>query len=306
MVYASREVHLSVVKAARLAGIQADRVRLLPTDAQFRLNVTALADAVVADRQAGLRPFLVISSAGTVNTGVIDPLESVGELAAREDLWHHIDGAYGACFYLCPELRPALAGLSRADSLTLDPHKGLFLPYGIGALLVADGTALRAVHGSSAGYLPSTPDADEFYDPSQHGPDLSRGFPGLRLWLCLKFFGAARFRAALLEKHQLAVEAASRIAALEGMSLVNRPALSLFAFHVTWPNASVGEENAATRELLDRIRARGRVFLTGCTIDDRFYARICVLSFRTRREHMETCLEHLEEELATVYRSRRR
>ncbi len=152
-----------------------------------------------------------------------------------------------------------MTGLSRADSLTLDPHKGMFLPYGTGALLVRDGAALRAAHDvPHAGYLPDMPE-DEFYDPSLHGPDLSRGFPGLRVWLCVKIFGAAKFRAAILEKRTLALDAARRIAAIPRIVMDAAPQLSLFAFHVTAAGATRADENAATRRLIDgRDRPRPR------------------------------------------------
>ena len=245
VLYTSTQAHHSIAKAARLAGILPDRVRNIPADGAFRMRVDALAAAVRDDRARGLRPFMVVSSAGTTNTGAVDPLDAIADLCAAEGLWHHVDGAYGAFFHMCDELRPLLNGLPRADSLTLDPHKGLFLPYGTGALLVRDGAALRAAHGVTAGYLPGTPDPDEFYDPSQYGPDLSRGFQGLRVWLPLKLFGAARFKSALAEKHTLALEAADRISRLPGVVMVAPPQLSLFAFHVTWPGASLAEENAA-------------------------------------------------------------
>ena len=173
-------------------------MRSLGVDGDFRMRPEALEAAIVEDRARGLVPFIVVSSAGTTNTGAVDPLDAIADIAAREGLWHHVDGAYGAFFHMCPELRPLLAGLPRADSLTLDPHKGLFLPYGTGALLVRDGEALRAAHAATAGYLPETPDRNEFYDPSEYGPELSRDFRGLRVWLPLSLFGAARFRAALL------------------------------------------------------------------------------------------------------------
>src|SRR5205814_1771497 len=127
----------------------------------------------------------------------VDPLEEIADVCSAESMWHHIDGAYGAFFYLVDELKPALRGLERADSLTLDPHKGMFLPYGTGALLVRDGSALRAVHEADAAYLPPRP--AEVYDPSQYGPELSRGFPGLRVWLSVKLFGSAAFRDAIAE-----------------------------------------------------------------------------------------------------------
>ncbi len=263
----------------------------MEVDGEFRMRVDALEAAIAQDRRDGLAPFLVVSSAGTTNTGAVDPLGRLADLCARERLWHHVDGAYGAFFHAVPELRPLLAGLPRADSLTLDPHKGLFLPYGTGALLVRDGAALRAAHDvPHAGYLPDLPE-DEFYDPSLHGPDLSRGFPGLRVWLCVKLFGAAKFRAAILEKRTLALDAARRIAAIPGIVMDAGPQLSLFAFHVTAPGGAREAENAATRRLIDAVTARGRVMLTGCTVGDRFLARVCVLSFRTRQDRIDACVE---------------
>ncbi|HEY4659118.1 MAG TPA: pyridoxal-dependent decarboxylase, partial [Gemmatimonadaceae bacterium] len=193
--------------------------------------------------------------------------------------------------YAVPELRSLMPGLARADSLTLDPHKGMFLPYGTGALLVRDGAALRAAHEvPHAGYLPDLPE-DEFYDPSLHGPDLSRGFPGLRVWLCVKLFGAAKLRAAIAEKRALALDAARRIAAIPGIAMDAEPQLSLFAFHATRPGATLEEENAATKRLIDDVTARGRVMLTGCLVDGRFLARVCVLSFRTRQSQIDACVE---------------
>lgn len=300
VIYTSTHVHHSVEKAARLAGIFADRIRHVAVDGAFRMRPDALAGAVHADRAAGLEPFFVTSSAGTTNTGAVDPLDAIADVCETERLWHHVDGAYGAFFHMCPELRPLLTGLPRADSLTLDPHKGMFLPYGTGALLVRDGSALRAVHGISAGYLPGTPDPDEFYDPSQYGPELSRGFPGLRVWLCVKYFGASRFRAALAEKRALAVSAADRLARLPGIAMVAPPQLSLFAFHVSWPGASLADENAATTALLEGVTARGRAMLTGCLVDGRYLGRVCVLSFRTRQEQIDACVEDVAAELARL------
>src|SRR5262245_14143707 len=235
VLYASDQAHHSVLKSAKLAGIMPDRVRPIPSDGRYRLRLPELHDAIAADRRAGLTPFAVVASAGTTNTGAVDPLDAIADLCAAEQLWHHVDGAYGAFFYLCDELRPTLRGLSRADSLTLDPHKGMFLPYGTGALLVRDGAALRAAHEATADYLPTMPHPADFYDPSQHGPELSRGFPGLRVWLSVKLFGAAAFRSAITEKRALAVDAARRIATLPHIVMDAPPELSLFAFHLTWP-----------------------------------------------------------------------
>src|SRR5262245_604277 len=256
VLYTSDQAHASVAKSARLAGILPDRVRIVPVDAQFRMRVDALAAAIEGDCRDGLRPFLVVSTAGTTNTGAVDPLEAVAEVCGRAGLWHHVDGAYGAFFHLVEPLRPLLAGLPRADSLTLDPHKGLFLPYGTGALLVRDGAALRAVHGVHAGYMPPGVDA-EFYDPAQHGPELSRGFPGLRVWLTIKLFGAARLRAALAEKRDLALLAAGALAHEPGIVLTAPPQLSLFAFRLNPPGGSRAVQDEATHRLLERVNAHG-------------------------------------------------
>ncbi len=306
VLYTSSQVHHCVLKSARLAGVMPDRIRALPVDADFRLRVDALDDAIARDRRAGLQPFMVVSTAGTTNTGAVDPMEAIAGVCAREGLWHHVDGAYGGFFHLVPSLRPLLAGLSRADSLTLDPHKGLFLPYGTGALLVRDGTSLQEAHRipDSAGYLPPQTDLEEFYDPSAHGPDLSRAFPGLRVWLCVKLYGAARLRAAIAEKRTLAVEAAEAVAEVEGVRMVASPQLSLFAFHLSWPESTLAAENDATQALLLRVRDRGRVFLTGCWVDGRFLARVCVLCFRTRRDRLDECVQQIGEEVRREVASR--
>ena len=297
--YVSSQSHHCIVKAAKLAGIAHDRVRTIAVDAHYRMRVDMLDAAIADDRAAGLTPFMVFSTAGTTNTGAVDPLDAIADVAAREGLWHHVDGAYGGCFHMVPALRPLLEGLPRADSLTLDPHKGLFLPYGTGALLVRNGEALRALHASSAGYLPDN--QGEFYDPAQYGPELSRGYPGLRVWLALKFFGEARYRAALTEKRDLAVWAAEQLAQTPGFVLDAAPQLSLLAFHLQSPAlATLDAQNAATRALMARVTARGQVMLTGAQVGERFLGRICVLSFRTRRAHVETCVQQLREEAAML------
>lgn len=307
VLYTSTQSHHSVAKSARLAGIMGDRVRLVDVDESFRMRVDALERAIAQDRARDLVPFLVVSSAGTTNTGAIDPLDEIADVSAREGLWHHVDGAYGAFFHACPSLRPLLAGLSRCDSVTLDPHKGLFLPYGTGALLVRDGRALSTVHSAEAAYLPKR--GDDEYDPSQFGPDLSRGFPGLRVWLTMKLLGARRLRAAIAEKRQLALMAAERIAQIPGIVIKAEPQLSLFAFHVAWPGSTIERENAATGRLLEIVAQKGRVLMTGCSVQEgdksRFLARVCVLSFRTRSQHVSACVEDVTAATAEILRESR-
>jgi aromatic-L-amino-acid/L-tryptophan decarboxylase len=293
VLYTSDQAHHSVLKSAKLAGVMPDRVRPIPSDDRYRLCVDRLEQAIADDRRAGLMPFAVVSSAGTTNTGAVDPLERIADVCARERLWHHIDGAYGAFFYLLDGLQPTLHGLSRADSLTLDPHKGMFLPYGTGALLVRDGAALRAAHEATADYLPAMPHPEDFYDPSQHGPELSRGYPGLRVWLSVKLFGATAFRGQLAEKRALTLDARRRVAALPGIVIDAKPELSLFAFHLTWPGASPADEDAATRALMEQTTRRGRVMVTGCTAKGRALGRVCVLSFRTHQQQIDALIDDM-------------
>jgi len=300
VLYTSDQAHHSVLKSAKLAGVMPDRVRAIASDDRFRMRVDLLRDAIAADRRAGLTPFAVVSTAGTVNTGAVDPIDAIADFCAAERLWHHIDGAYGAFFYLVAGLRETLRGLPRADSLTLDPHKGMFLPYGTGALLVRDGAALRAAHEATASYLPAMPHPADFYDPSQHGPELSRGFPGLRVWLSVKLYGSAAFRAAIAEKRALTMEAVRRVAALPGIVIDAPPELSLFAFHLTRPGASRADEDAATRAIVQKTTARRRVMLTGCEAHGRYMGRVCVLSFRTHAAQIDALVEDLAAAIAEV------
>ena len=172
VLYASDQTHHSVQKAAILAGFPAGNVREVRSDAHFRVDVGALRAAVAADRASGFTPFLVVGNAGTTNTGAVDDLVALADAAAAEGLWLHVDAAYGGFFLLTARGRAAMRGIERADSVTLDPHKGLFLPYGTGALVVRDGAALRRAHALHADYLPARPPDDTFVDWSEISPEL--------------------------------------------------------------------------------------------------------------------------------------
>ncbi|HEV8632016.1 MAG TPA: pyridoxal-dependent decarboxylase [Thermoanaerobaculia bacterium] len=299
VVYASDQVHHSLGKAAMLAGIPDDNVRALPVDASFRLDPATVAAAIAADRARGLQPFLLVASAGTVNTGAVDDLRSLGELAAREGLWFHVDGAYGGFFLLTARGREAMRGIERADSVTLDPHKGLFFPYGTGCLVVRDGAALERAHSLHASYLPPRPPDDSdgpdggWWDFAALSPELSRPFRGLRVWLALQLLGMAPFRAALDEKLDLAQWAAGETARIPHLQMIAPPQLSLFAFRLAPPGAGRTERDRLTRELLVRVNARQRVMLTGTDLADGYAGRVCVLNFRTHRERMEMAVADL-------------
>lgn len=298
--YASDQAHHSVQKAALLAGFPPANVRSIPSDGAFRLRLDLLAERIAADRRLGQLPFMVVANAGTTNTGAIDPLEPLADLCARQALWLHVDAAYGGFFLLTERGRQALAGIERADSIVLDPHKSLFLPYGTGALLVRDGPALRRAHGVTGDYMPPMSADDDLIDFCEISPELSRPFRGLRVWLPLKLLGAAPFRQALDEKLDLARWAAGQLRALPEVEILAEPELSLLAFRLA-PAGPAGETgadrsgrlNRLNRDWLARANARRRVYLTGTMLGDRFALRICVLSFRTHRDRVEQAIEDL-------------
>jgi aromatic-L-amino-acid decarboxylase len=292
-IYASDQTHHAFKKAALLAGFPPENVREVESDDTFRARPEALARAIAADRTAGLTPFLLVANAGTTNTGAVDDLRALADLADRERLWLHVDAAYGGFFLLTDEGRGRMAGIDRADSIVLDPHKGLFLPYGTGALLVRDAQTLRRAHALSADYMPSMQEDPNLIDFNQLSPELSRGFRGLRVWLPLCMYGVGPFRASLDEKLELARQACIALRGIPGIEIVAEPQLSTVAFRLRPPGRDETALDRINRDLLERINARRRVFLTGTLLRGRFAIRICILSFRTHRDRIEEGMEDI-------------
>jgi aromatic-L-amino-acid decarboxylase len=294
-IYVSQEVHRSVAKAARLAGFPAAALRYVPCTPDLRFDVSALAALVRADRAAGRRPFLLVASAGTTNLGVVDPLEELAEIAHREGLWLHADAAYGGFFQLTERGRGRLAGIEAADSIIIDPHKGLFLPYGTGALLVREGTLLRAAHHHEGGAYLQDLDGDPAALPNfnEYSPELTREFRGLRLWLPLHLHGVAAFRTALDEKLDLAQLAYEVLQAIRAVEAPWKPHLSIVAFRPRHGGEVAG------RQLLARLNGSQRVFLSSTTVGGQFLLRFAILSFRTHREQIEEALALVREGLMT-------
>jgi aromatic-L-amino-acid/L-tryptophan decarboxylase len=281
--YVSDQAHASNEKAARLAGFPQGAVREVPTTAQLKLDVDDLRSMIETDRRAGLQPFCVIASAGTTNTGAIDPLDAIARVCREQDLWFHVDAAYGGFFQMTDRGRERLAGISAADSITLDPHKGMFLPYGTGCLLVRDGRKLRAAHRVGAHYLQDLAAGDEVHNFADAGPELSRDPRGLRLWLPIKLHGLDAFRAALDEKLDLAEAFYDGIRDAPGLEVPWEPELTVVGFCST-----AGDE--ASRELLDRINGSQRVFMSSTNIVGRFVVRACILCHRTHRDRVDEAI----------------
>lgn len=303
VLYASDQAHHSVEKAAMLAGFPGGSVRIVPSDDTFRIRLDALAKSVAEDRAAGRRPFLVVGNAGTTNTGAVDDLEGLAALCERERLWFHVDAAYGGFFLLTAEGQRRLAGIARADSVVLDPHKGLFLPYGTGSLLVKNGDALRRAHALSADYMPPMQNDPDLIDFNLLSPELSRDWRGLRVWLPIAMHGIGPFRANLEEKLELTRWATEELRRIPGIEIVAEPQLSIVAFRLAPRGFDTAAENERNRAFLSAINARRRVYLTGTMLGASFALRICVLSFRTHLDRMRECLEDIRnaaEELATA------
>ncbi len=296
-IYVSEQTHLSIAKAARFAGFPARNVRSVAVDARLRLDASALSRAIADDRARGLTPFFVCANIGTTNTGAIDPIPDVVDIAARERLWVHADAAYGGFFRLVPEGRALMPDLEKCDSITLDPHKGLFLPYGTGCLLVRDGATLQRAHQGDAAYLADVASEDGVANFTDLSPELSRDFRGLRLWLPLKLHGARAFREQLAEKLALARSAHDQLAADLRFEIVDEPQLSVVAFRLRAKKEDADELNA---ELLHRVNARGRVFLSSTVLGGRLTLRICVLSFRTHEDRVRDAIDALREEATAL------
>jgi aromatic-L-amino-acid decarboxylase len=278
-----------VAKAARLAGFARGQLRSVPVDERFQVRVDVLRDMIAADRREGLQPLAIVAHAGTTNTGAVDDLGALADLARDEGMWLHADAAYGGFFVLTDRGRQVLRGLSRADSVTLDPHKGLFLPYGTGCLLARRQDDLRRTFPGRGEYMTAEA-ADEFVDFCDVSPELSRDFRGLRLWLPLKMHGLQPFRDALDEKLDLTIHAVNQLRSMPGIEVVAEPQLSTIAFRMIRPGRTNDDLNRLNRELLERINARGRVMLSATTLGERYVLRICIVSFRTHRDRIDECI----------------
>jgi aromatic-L-amino-acid/L-tryptophan decarboxylase len=289
-VYFSRTAHHCIDKALRIAGRARAPHRLVATDERHRMRADALAEALERDRAAGVRPWLVIASAGTVDTGSVDPLAEIAELCDAHGAWLHVDGAYGGLFKLCPEGREILSGLERADTVALDPHKTLFLPYGTGAAVARDGQVLLDAFSASADYIRPLGETEVGPSPGDLSPELTRHFRALRLWLPLQLAGVAAFRAAQSEKIRLARYFRARLAGEEGWQVGAAPDLSIVAFRY---RPERGDSDDFNRRLLKRLQEEGRVFLSGTRIDGADWLRCAILSFRTHLVHVDETLDVL-------------
>lgn len=292
--YCSAQVHHCIGKALSILGFPAQSLHLINCDANQKMDITLLEEAIRTDIKNGYQPIAVIGTAGTTNTGAVDDLEAIAEICNRHQLWFHIDAAYGGFFLLTDHGKEKLSGFSRSDSAALDLHKALSTPYGTGCLIVKDAAQMNFEYAGASSYMPpSSTDSDfshevDFADISM---ELSRDARGLRIWLPIKYYGVEPFQLNLEEKLKLTNWLYEKIKKNDLVEFACNPDLSILTFRL---------KNSKTKELLNQINRDGRYFLTGCTIQDHFYIRICLLGFRTHFEHVEELAKLIDKTLKAL------
>ncbi len=297
VVYLTTQAHHCIDKALRIAGMAESPIRRVAMDDGYRMQPEALAAAIAEDRAQGLRPWLIVGSAGTTDTGAVDPLDAIATVAQREGCWFHVDAAYGGFFLLTDHGRRLLRGIERSDSAVLDPHKGLFLPYGSGVLVVRDAGPLVASQHYMGSYMQDALRDPGELSPADTSPELSKHFRGLRMWLPLILLGTRPFTAALEEKLLLAKYFRREIGRA-GFEVGPEPDLSIVTYRWSPPGESLDRVNALNQAIVDGARRDGRVFLSSTMLEGRFTLRMAALAFRTHRRTMDLAVEVLREQVA--------
>ncbi len=274
-------------------------IRNVPLKNQI-MDAKALATMIDKDRACGLKPWLIVASAGSTNLGKVDPLAEIASIASDNSLWFHVDAAYGGFFAITSQGQRILRAIAEADSIVLDPHKGLFLPYGIGALLVKDGQKLFQSCAGTGVYLQDrTTVGPDHRSPMDYSLELTRPFRSLRLWLALAVHGQKVFEDALTEKILLARYACLKLSEIPGIEIICPPELSVFAFRYRNGRDKAKDVCSSTQDLLRRINNHGEVFLTSTVVDDQYVIRVAVLSFRTHIKTIDQLIEIVKAEVET-------
>jgi len=291
VIYLTSQAHHCVQKAIRIAGLNRAQITYIPIDDHFKMDVSALKKQIQQDETEGKKPFLLIGSAGTTDTGAIDPLNDLADIAEAHNLWFHVDGAYGGFFVLTEEGKEKLKGIERSDSLVIDPHKGLFLSYGLGAVLIKNVKAQQAAHVYQANYMQDSLLNQEELSPADLSPELTKHFRGMRLWLPLQLFGLTPFKAGLEEKLLLTRYFYTEVQKL-GFEVGPLPELSVMIYRYIPEQGDANEFNA---KLIQHVHEDGRVFLSSTSLDGVYWIRLAVLAFRTHLETVDLCLQVLKE-----------
>lgn len=294
--YGSTEVHDVNSRAADMLGLGSDAIRAVPVDDALQMRVDLLRRAVEADLAAGNQPFAVVATAGTVGTGAIDPLEEIADLCREFDLWLHVDGAYGGIAALVPAFRPQFAGIERADSIAFDPHKWLYTPHSGGALVVANARHLEDSFAVHATYTVEDKElTGRGIDLFEMGPQFSRGFQGLKVWVSLLAHGWDAYSRRIAHDVELARYLHDLAGQRPEFEVLDPQSLSIACFRFVPPGLRPGTDrdeylNALNERLMAEIQLDGRVFPSNAVVDDRFWLRSCIVNFRTEAEDVEALL----------------
>ncbi|MCH2046626.1 MAG: aminotransferase class V-fold PLP-dependent enzyme, partial [Saprospiraceae bacterium] len=284
----------SILKAIRISGLSEAIVRFIPLDNQLRLSINELEKVIIEDKKKGLIPFFINASLGTTNTGAIDPIESIAQIAQTYKLWFHVDAAYGGFFKLVDQLAPKFHGIHQADSITLDPHKTLFLPFGTGSIIFKNRKNLLKVYQYLADYMQDTIDANEEISPADISPEQTKHFRGMRMWLPLKLFGLKPFRASLEEKLYLTRYFYHEIQKIKGIEVGPEPELSIALFRYIPGDQDANQFN---KKLIQAIQKDGRIFLSSTNINNIFWIRAAIVSFRTHLKQIDLLLRVIREKI---------
>ena len=293
--YCSHATHACVRKAFEIAGLGAEQLRVLPTDEAHRLDAGALEAAIARDRAAGLLPFIVIGNCGTVDVGAIDPLDELAEIAQREGLWFHVDGAFGALAYLSDALRPMLRGIERADSIAFDFHKWMHVPYDAGCVLIRDGELHRSTFAGGGPYITRMTRGLAAGAPwfADFGPDLSRGFRALKVWFTVKEHGSVGLAAAIERNCAQARLLRDRLERDPQFEVCAPVRLQIVCFRPIDRLRSDPEIDAMVDDAVVALQERGSVVISSTTLNGRRVMRACITNHRTRDDDLGLLLAEL-------------
>lgn len=296
VIYLSGQTHHCIQKAIRIAGLNDCPIRYVGIDDQFRMDPVHLRKLVKQDIQNGAQPFMVIASCGSTDTGAVDQFDEIGFIAEEYNLWYHIDAAYGGYFMLCDPLKNIFKGIERSDSIVLDPHKTLFLPYGSGLVIIREGDKIHHSFKHTANYLQDVINDDSNISPADLSPELTKHFRGLRMWLPLMLYGQEVFSACLEEKHLLTKYFHQEIQKL-GFEVGPLPQLSVAIYRYV---PKEGDPNEFNTRLTKAIQQDGRIYISSTSINDIYWLRIAVVCFRTHLSNIQLYLSILKEKVSVL------
>lgn len=293
VIYLSDQAHSSNIKAIRVLGFKKEQIRILPTDLEFRISINKLKNAIAKDRLEGLQPFCYIASAGTTNTGTVDPLDEIADICEEEDLWFHIDGAYGGAAILAEKGAKALRGIKRADSLTVDPHKWFYQPYEIGCLLVKDASWLSGTFSEKPEYLRDIEGNESeinFYD---YGIQLTRRFRALKFYMSIKTYGLDAFKEAVTYNIQLADDVEKMLRKSRNWEIISPATLAVinFRYNPIGLNLEEKEIDELNQKISQKIMESREAFLVTTILNKQVVLRMCLINPKTTMDDIKETLE---------------